>query len=423
MQPDAVYPLDKPLSASLIEQRIVAFNPILHAIRHYRNPLPKKEFHVLVKNNIGLEGFKTSAGSKLLEDLHLEDAFCVKQLKTHEVDIFGTTNMTEMAGFVTSTRSESGYSEIGGFPQNPYGACFAPRGSSAGSAVAVAAGFCDAALGTETRGSVSLPGLANGVYAFKPSRGSISRSGIIPLSFSLDAPGIFARTIETIRALWKFMAAEDPNDEICKSFYAKQHSNPGRQGRKTLGLVHSKDLDPAEKKQLARAKEKLLHKGVEIVLIEDPSPTFDYKEISSLEFISGMNRFLSLHKDQLEVSDYQGFISYYRKHPDTHPYGMDRLEDALKFPRKPTNALKELVQTNIDKAQATVRELMEEFDLDALGSTHFIDWWSIGGGPSITLPLEFATREPPLSIMIGSSFGMDERLLDFSEALSSPRKK
>lgn len=78
----------------------------LHAIRFSKKLDPKKEIHVLVKDNIGVEDFFTSAGSKALETLRLPDAFCIRKLKEAGVDVFGKTHMTELAGFL-STRDLS----------------------------------------------------------------------------------------------------------------------------------------------------------------------------------------------------------------------------------------------------------------------------------------------------------------------------
>ena len=120
--------------------------------------------------------------------------------------------MTELANFVTTARPNSGYSQLGGFPVNPWGDCL-PGGSSAGSAVAVAAGLCDAALGTETKGSLMVPSLANGVWAYKPTRGLISRSGIVPISRHFDTPGVLARDLTTAVSVAAAMRGEDPEDD------------------------------------------------------------------------------------------------------------------------------------------------------------------------------------------------------------------
>lgn len=416
MNDKVVCPLDTSLSPSMMKERIIRFNPFLKAIRDWQEPSERPVPHVLVKNNIGLSGFRTSAGAKVFENLYLDDAFCIKQLKNHQVDIFGTTNMTELAGFVTTQKSELGYSQIGGFPKNPYGSDYPPRGSSTGSAIAVAAGLCDAALGTETRGSLMLPGLANGVFAFKPSRGSISRSGIIPLALSLDAPGLLARNVETIRTLFHFMAVEDKSDALSKEFYARQKELDTPSDFDGIGFLIT-DNDQQKKESVQWVCDIIEKRGFRTKFIVIPPTNFDYKEISSTEFVSGMNQFLKQHNDQLAVSNYDEFINFYRHNNDTHPYGMDRLEDALAFSKQEPSRFKELVKINVHKAQTLVDDLMNQKKLVALASLDFVDWWSIGGGPSLVLPMQKKTSRPPLSIVIGSSVGSDETLLEIAEKL------
>ena len=137
-----------------------------------------------------------------------------------------------------------------------------------------------------------------------------------------------------------------------------------------------------------------------------------------MEFISGIDCFLSLHEDQLPVKNFEGFIRFYRENPDTHPYGMDRLEDALTFAKKDPDEMKELVDNNVRKARDVIENLIRQRNLLAIGSLDFIDWWSIGGGPSLTVPLQAGTKEPPLSIMLGTTFGSDEILLGLGDRLA-----
>ncbi len=117
MKLEESFSLQRTFTTYEISQRIKEFNSELRAIRDYREPDPSKKLHVLVKNNIGLEDFATSAGSKFFKELKLKDAFCVHLLKEEGADVFGTTNMTELAGFVTTAHPNRGYSYIGRFPK------------------------------------------------------------------------------------------------------------------------------------------------------------------------------------------------------------------------------------------------------------------------------------------------------------------
>src|SRR5947207_165136 len=102
-------------------------------------------------------------------------------------------NMTEGANFMT-TGMPAGYGSRGGQVVNPYTASASPGGSSSGSAVAVAAGLCTVAVGTETSGSILSPANANSVVGIKPTLGLVSRAGIVPIAASQDTAGPLART-------------------------------------------------------------------------------------------------------------------------------------------------------------------------------------------------------------------------------------
>lgn len=415
----SVYSFEDPLSADTMSVRKKALNPVLHAVRDWVEPDPGKALHVLVKNNIGVSGFCTSAGSKFFEKLLLPDAFCTKLLREADVDLFGTTNMTELAGFVTTRNPLKGYSYIGGFPINPWGEDEVPGGSSTGSAIAVRAGFCDAALGTETRGSVMYPALACGVYGFKPSRGSISRSGIIPLSSILDTPGILARNLATIRELFGIMAQKDPDDAVCARFYDCHQVQPAAEVKRAirLGILHSHDNVLKAQSIAGRIKQA----GFDCRLIDQPATDFAYKKISSLDFLDSMTAFMKEHTDQLKLKNAEALIEAYRNDEEASMFGMDRLEDALTFPHEPHGVLEASAWRQILAARDTIRATLQENDCDYLVTPEFVDWWSISGAPSIALPLS-ACECGLRGLMIGGTFGRDADLLNTAETLDAGLK-
>ncbi|MEM7587297.1 MAG: amidase [Acidobacteriota bacterium] len=152
-----------------------------------------------IKDVFHVQGFLTRAGSKLpAEELYGLEAESVATLKAAGALILGKTVSTEFAYFGP------------GPTQNPRAPGHTPGGSSSGSAAAVGAGLCPLALGTQTIGSVSRPAAFCGVAGYKPSYDRISRSGLIPLSPSLDHVGIFtasaasiARVASTLCRGWK----------------------------------------------------------------------------------------------------------------------------------------------------------------------------------------------------------------------------
>ena len=177
---------------------------------------------ILIKDNIATgDKQHTTAGSLALETARArDDAIVVKRLRAAGAVILGKANLTEFAN-ILAVGMPSGYSSLGGYVKNPYSTdlmvdqvvpLVQPGGSSAGSAVAVAAGLCAAAIGTETSGSLLSPATQTGVVTVKPTVGLISRSGIIPISHSQDTAGPLTRTVRDAAILLNVLAARDPQD-------------------------------------------------------------------------------------------------------------------------------------------------------------------------------------------------------------------
>ena len=151
---------------------------------------------VLVKDNIATgDRMSTTAGCLGLEGVHAPtDAPLVARLRAAGAVILGKTNLSEWANF-RSSNSVSGWSSRGGQTRNPYAADRSPSGSSSGSAVAVAANLCAAAIGTETDGSITSPAACNNLVGLKPTLGLVSGEGIVPIAHSQDTAGPMARTV------------------------------------------------------------------------------------------------------------------------------------------------------------------------------------------------------------------------------------
>ncbi|HJU30965.1 MAG TPA: amidase family protein [Hyphomicrobiaceae bacterium] len=177
---------------------------------------------ILVKDNIATgDKQPTTAGSLALEGARARgDATVVRLLREAGAVILGKANLTEFAN-ILAVDMPAGYSSLGGQVKNPYAPTLMddrgipavlPGGSSAGSAVAVAAGLCAASIGTETSGSLLNPASQNGLVTVKPTVGLISRAGILPISHSQDTAGPMTRTVRDAALLLNVLAAKDPLD-------------------------------------------------------------------------------------------------------------------------------------------------------------------------------------------------------------------
>jgi amidase len=170
-------------------------------------------YAILIKDNIETDGgLPTTAGSMALADnVTHRDAPLVARLRASGAVILGKTNLSEWANIRSST-SISGWSAVGGQTRNPFALDRNPCGSSSGSAAAVAAGEVDAAIGTETDGSITCPAAMNGVVGLKPTVGLVSRSRIVPISHSQDTAGPIADDVTTAARLLSAIAGSDPDD-------------------------------------------------------------------------------------------------------------------------------------------------------------------------------------------------------------------
>jgi amidase len=177
---------------------------------------------ILLKDNIATgDRQHTTAGSLALASARArDDATVVKRLRAAGAVILGKVNLTEFAN-ILAVDMPSGYSSLGGQVRNPYAPrlidergipVVPPGGSSSGSAVAVAAGLCAAAIGTETSGSLLSPATQNGLVTVKPTVGLVSRAGILPISHSQDTAGPLTRTVHDAAILLNVLAARDPLD-------------------------------------------------------------------------------------------------------------------------------------------------------------------------------------------------------------------
>lgn len=198
--------------------QIEKLNPKLNAFLHINNQVlaqadkadvtkPLGGIPLAVKDNFLTIGLPTTASSKVLEGYmpHYESTV-TKRLREAGAIIIGKTNMDAWAHGSSTETSDFGPT------LNPWNTGHLPGGSSGGSAAAVAADMCTAAIGSETAGSVRQPAAWCGVTGFKPTYGRVSRYGVIAMASSTDSPGPLTKTVEDSALLLKVVAGHDPFD-------------------------------------------------------------------------------------------------------------------------------------------------------------------------------------------------------------------
>ena len=119
---------------------------------------------------------------------------------------------------------------LGEDARNPWNIEYDPEGSSSGSGVAVAAGLCAGALGTDTAGSIRFPASSNSIVGLVPTYGRVSRFGVIPLSSSMDHIGPMTRTVEDTALMLQIIAGYDPKDRITSKVPVPDYLSSMREG-------------------------------------------------------------------------------------------------------------------------------------------------------------------------------------------------
>ena len=170
---------------------------------------------ILVKDNINVEGMVTSAGASVFRKNFIDNnARVIDNLKKNNVLILGKLNMSEWAYYFCRP-CPVGYSSLGGQTLNPYGRkVFESGGSSSGSGVSIAANFAAASIGTETSGSILSPSSKNSLVGLKPTIGSVSRSGIVPISSFFDTSGPMTTNVYDNALLFNSMIGYDDEDKL-----------------------------------------------------------------------------------------------------------------------------------------------------------------------------------------------------------------
>jgi amidase len=311
---------------------IIALNPDAlaeaHALDKARGQAPRGPLYgvpILVKDNIETaDAMATTAGSlALAENVSHRDAPLVARLRAAGAIVLGKTNLSEWANF-RSTHATSGWSAMGGLTRNPYALDRTACGSSSGSAVAVAAGFAAAAVGSETDGSVTCPSSMNGVTGFKPSLGQVPRTHIVPIAHSQDTAGPITHTVADAALMMAAMSGADAADPASRDrgvvpggAFAKLE--PANLHGKRLGVLRFPaglypDLDPLYDAALAR----LRRAGavlIEVKLPDDPKIGADETLVLQTEIKADMAAYLATTPPNVQPRTLGDLIAFNRRTP------------------------------------------------------------------------------------------------------------
>ncbi|MEP6546562.1 MAG: amidase [Gammaproteobacteria bacterium] len=271
---------------------------------------------ILLKDNIETrDPVATTAGSlALARSLRPADAPLAARLRAAGAVVLGKANLSEWANF-RSTRSSSGWSGMGGQVRNAYARDRNPSGSSAGSAVAAAASFCAAAVGTETNGSILSPSSLNGLVGLKPTVGLVSGRGVVPISPRQDTAGPMCRSVADAAVLATVMA-ERP---LGFGAHGTDLEAFRLRGVRIGAMPMPKTAHPDTVRLFADARAALEHEGAVVVDLKNP-PAFDEMdepefEALLFEFKASINDYLAtLDRSQVEAKSLADLIVFNRAH-------------------------------------------------------------------------------------------------------------
>ncbi len=246
---------------------------------------------IAVKSNINVKGLNCSCASKTLENYQSPyDASVIKRIKDEGGIIIGMTNMDEFAcGW-------SGETSAFGPTRNPVKIDLVSGGSSSGSAAAVAAGFCDMALGSDTGGSIRVPSSHCGVVGVKPTYSTVSRYGLIDMCMSFDQIGPIAKNVSDAALLLSVIQGKDDCDAISqesKIIDLKKIEEPPKKIK--IGLldfpVKDKRIQDIIDKIIDEAKKKYKWKIEKVKIPYLDLAIATYYPIVYVEFFSSTRRF------------------------------------------------------------------------------------------------------------------------------------
>jgi amidase len=447
---DRIEDIDKkgPAINSVIEPNSDALDIADALDRERKDKGPRGPLHgvpVLIKDNIDTaDRMATTAGSLALVGAKPpKDSFVAERLRKAGAVILGKTNLSEWAN-IRSSNSTSGWSGRGGLTRNPYALDRNTSGSSAGSAAAVAASLCAAAVGTETDGSIVSPSSVNGIVGLKPTVGLVGRSGIIPISHTQDTAGPMGRTVRDVAILLGALAGADPDDALSPYL-------PPRPEGEALGGDYTTFLDADGLKGARIGVVRRLfgsHAAVDAVIddalkamekqgatLVDPAAIPTQGRLRAMELLvflyelkAGLNAYLERLGPDAPVHSLKEIIEFNKKNRKKEMlyFGQDLFLKAEALGPLTSDEYLEAVKQNCRLSrQEGIDAAMDKEKLDALvaptaGPAWVTDLVHGGGGAGGSSSAAAVAGYPNITVPAGQVFGLPVGISFFGRAWSEP---
>lgn len=384
---------------------------------------------VLLKDNIGTADEPTTAGSIALAGLRpYKDATLVARLRAAGAIVLGKTNLSEFANWVDLSMP-NGYSSLGGQVKNAY-TKGDPLGSSAGSGVAGSMAFAAGTFGSETSGSILAPSSINGLVGVKPTRGLISRDGVIPLAEGFDTAGPMTRNVADAAALLTAVAATDPADpatrdaDLRRTDYTHDLALATLKGVR-LGYSSSavNGLSAGEKAVMTQALADLRRLGA--VLVD--SDAFDNTSLIGIseeglipnDFKGNLDHYLQTYAPTPAsgVTSLVDIVAYNQQHTDKVKYGQNLLIASAAQPGSRDAASEAALGLRTAQGANIDAGLLRD-NLDGFVSSGYslANLGASAGYPSVTVPAGLVRDLTPLGVTFLGTAWSESRLLRYAAA-------
>lgn len=394
-----------------------------------------------LKDNICYKGHHVSASSKILENFEsIYSATVVERLLAEDAVIIGRLNCDEFA--MGSSNENSAYGPV----KNNLRLSHVPGGSSGGSAVAVSAGLCTAALGSDTGGSIRQPASFTGTVGLKPTYGRISRYGLIAYASSFDQIGPLTNSIEDSALLLEIMAGKDQMDSTSTSRPTENYASFATPSKQRIAYLkealENENVDTEVRQRLETIITQLRAEGHTVEPVSFPYLDYlvpTYYVLTTAEASSNLSRFDGVHyghrstqaqgvEETYVLSRTEGFgpevkrrimagtfvlshgyyDAYYTKGMKVRRVLQDKTKaifaeyDLLLLPTTPTTAFE----------SGAVNDPIQMY-LQDIFTVHA----NLTGNPAISIPLGHHSNGLPFGIQLMADAFKEHELLNFAQHL------
>ena len=381
---------------------------------------------ILLKDNIGYDKLPTTAGAYSLRKNLTENAFIVNRLNNEGAIILGKTNLSEWANYFC-LGCPNGYSALGGQTLNPYGRKILDTGgSSSGSGVATASNLSSVSLGSETSGSILSPSSSNSLVGMKPTIGHVSRSGIVPISSTLDTAGPMTKFVIDNIIVYNSIIGFDDNDSYSKttsSINLEMIFNSSLEKKKLGYYSNYYNNDSIYKSNVDLLKSN----GAELFELNPNSVQLNnFRKLLDEDMRRDLVSYLEDYGNiNLEVKDVASIIDFNSKDSiERSPYGQGIFRGILNNPFSDDEHIN-LRESLLSSGNLYFNQSFDKYELDAVLSinNYGAGYAAAAHNPCLTVPMGFRNNNQPVGLTFIGKSGSEQILFELGYSFENISKK